>query len=291
MTNWLVTLCGAALALLALRDVFHTLWHPTRHGGLSRRVMTIAWHLSAGFGRRRAVGLAGPLGMVTVVVLWAVTVIVGWALMYWPHLPAGFSFAAGLTPTEHSGFLDAVYISIVTMATLGLGDIAPADGWLRILGPLEAVVGFALLTATVTWVLGIFPALARRRAVALRISQLRRADMSERALSPPHAATMLQGLISDLAHVCVDFRQYTESYYFHDGDENTSLAANIMYLASLAERLPDAAGPDTSLARELLGVSLHDLAVTLDERFLHTGGSTWQVLTRYAQDHGRAAKG
>ncbi|WP_255306529.1 hypothetical protein [Streptomyces sp. Wb2n-11] len=128
MTNWLVTLRGAALALLALRDVFHTLWHPTRHGGPSRRVMTIAWHLSAGFGRRRAVGLAGPLGMVTVVVLWAVTVIVGWALMYWPHLPAGFSFAEGLTPTDHAGFLDAVYVSVVTMATLGLRDIAPADG-------------------------------------------------------------------------------------------------------------------------------------------------------------------
>ncbi|GGX43144.1 hypothetical protein [Streptomyces chryseus] len=79
---------------------------------------------------------------------------------------------------------------------------------------MEAVVGFALLTATVTWVLGTFPALARRRAVALRISQLRRADVSDRALSTPHAATMLQGLISDLAHVCVDFRQYAESYYF-----------------------------------------------------------------------------
>ncbi|WP_255306528.1 hypothetical protein [Streptomyces sp. Wb2n-11] len=156
---------------------------------------------------------------------------------------------------------------------------------------MEAVVGFALLTATVTWVLGIFPAHARRRAVALRISQLRRAEVSERALSTSHAATMLQGLISDLAHVCVDFRQYAESHSFRDGDENTSLAADIMYLASLAERLPDAAGPDTSLVRELPGVPLHDLAVTLDERFLHTGGSTWQVLTRYAQGYGRAAKG
>ncbi|GHH80772.1 hypothetical protein [Streptomyces capitiformicae] len=34
--------------------------------------------------------------------------------------------------------------------------------------PLEALVGFALLTATVSWVLGILPALARRPAPALR---------------------------------------------------------------------------------------------------------------------------
>ncbi|MFI2369412.1 potassium channel family protein [Streptomyces sp. NPDC018833] len=290
MAKWLVTLGGLALAMLALRDVFHTLWHPTRHGGLSRGVMTVAWRISARFGRRRAVGLAGPLGMVTVVALWAVTVIAGWALMYWPHMPGGFSFATGLAPAEHSGFLDAVYLSIVTMATLGLGDIAPTDGWLRILGPIEAVVGFALLTATVSWVLGIYPALARRRAVALRISQLRRAGLREQQLSTSVACTALQNLAADLAHVCVDYRQYAESYYFHDGDENTSLAANIMYLAAVAEQLPDGTGEERRLVKELLRVSLHDLAVTLDERFLHTGGTTQQVLARYAQDHGRAAK-
>ncbi|MEV4333511.1 potassium channel family protein [Streptomyces sp. NPDC049597] len=291
MAKWLVTLGGLALAMLALRDVFHTLWHPTRHGGLSRLVMTVAWRISARFGRRRAVGLAGPLGMVTVVTLWAVTVIAGWALMYWPHMPDGFSFATGLAPAEHSGFLDAVYVSIVTMATLGLGDIAPTDGWLRILGPVEAVVGFALLTATVSWVLGIYPALARRRAVALRVSQLRRAGLGTQQLATPVASAAFRSLAADLAHVCVDYRQYAESYYFHDGDENTSLAANIMYLAAVAEQLPDGSGGECRLVKELLSVSLHDLAVTLDERFLHAGGTTQQVLARYAQDHGRAAKG
>lgn len=103
---------------------------------------------------------------------------------------------------------------------------------------------------------------------------------------------MLHGLSSDLAHVCVDFRRYAESYYFHEADEDISLAANSTCLASLAEQLPNGAGqPEATLARELLRVSRHNLAVTLDERFLHTGGSAWQVLSRYAQDHGRAAKG
>ncbi|MFF8942469.1 potassium channel family protein [Streptomyces sp. NPDC014864] len=69
----------------------------------------------------------------------------------------------------------SVYLSLVTVATLGLGDIAPSADWLRIVAPLEAMVGFVLLTATVSWILGIYPALARRRALALRISQLRRA--------------------------------------------------------------------------------------------------------------------
>lgn len=37
--TWLPTLAGAVLVLFILRDVFHPLWHPTRHGGLSRLVM------------------------------------------------------------------------------------------------------------------------------------------------------------------------------------------------------------------------------------------------------------
>ncbi|WNZ07868.1 hypothetical protein [Streptomyces sp. 11x1] len=39
--NGLISLVGMAVVLIILRDVFHTLWHPTRHGGLSRIVMTV----------------------------------------------------------------------------------------------------------------------------------------------------------------------------------------------------------------------------------------------------------
>ncbi|MFD6247826.1 ion channel [Streptomyces roseolus] len=126
---WLVTASGALLVLVILRDVFHTLWHPTRHGGLSRLVMRTVWRVSAHRGsRRRPAGLAGPLGMVAVVAVWALTVAVGWALVYWPHMPDDFSYASGLAPGEHASPVDALYVSLVTLATLGLGDIAPTTG-------------------------------------------------------------------------------------------------------------------------------------------------------------------
>ncbi|GHJ96883.1 hypothetical protein SNE510_64020 [Streptomyces sp. NE5-10] len=64
---WIVTPLGALLVLVILRDVFHTLWHPTRHGGLSRVVMRTVWRVSAHRGSRwRPAGLAGPLGLVAV---------------------------------------------------------------------------------------------------------------------------------------------------------------------------------------------------------------------------------
>ncbi|MFE9882883.1 potassium channel family protein [Streptomyces sp. NPDC005784] len=285
--EWLVTLVGAAVVLIILRDVFHTLWHPTRHGGLSRVVMSLLWRLSTR-GRRssRTAGLAGPVGMVTVLATWAGAVAVGWALVYWPHMPQAFSFSGTLKPSEHSGPVDALYLSLVTVATLGLGDIAPSADWLRIVAPLEALVGFTLLTATVSWILGIYPALARRRALALRISQLRRADPAEGQPASGVGAAAFGQLAADIARTCVDFLQYPESYYFHDGPGDISLALTLGYAADLAELTKRAECPDARSAAAVLAIALDDLAAVLDDRFLRTGGPRQRVLAAYARDHG-----
>jgi hypothetical protein len=161
--NWLVSLIGAGLVMAALRDLFHTIWHPTRRGGASRLVMRALWRACRPLrARERVTALVGPLSMVAVIAMWACAIVLGWALVYWPHMPEGFTFSAGPAPSGRSDFLDSVYVSLVMVATLGLGDIAPVDGWLRVVTPLEALIGFVLLSAVVSWVLGIYPALARR---------------------------------------------------------------------------------------------------------------------------------
>ncbi|MGW6395681.1 potassium channel family protein [Streptomyces sp. NPDC055103] len=287
--RWLPTFLGVFLVLVVLRDVFHTLWHPTRHGGLSRLAMTAVWRLSARLGpQRRPAGLAGPLGMVVVVALWALTVAVGWALIYWPHMPGHFSYAAGLTPAEHTGPVDALYVSLVTLATLGLGDIAPASGWLRVLTPMEALVGFALLSATVAWTLGIYPALARRRALALRLSHIRRGRPAAEALDSDGGAALLGSLASAFSVATVDFTQYPESYYFEDVDASTALPRQVGYAVALAERASLARRPDVRLSGSVLRAALDDLAERLDDRFLHTNGSAARVFAAYAVDHGHA---
>ncbi|UUU25737.1 potassium channel family protein [Streptomyces sp. DSM 40750] len=283
----LISLVGAAVVMIILRDVFHTLWHPTRHGGLSRIVMTALWRLSSRTSpRARAAGVAGPLGMACVVAMWTCGVAVGWAVVYWPHMPEGFVFSSDLEPTEHSRPVDALYISLVILGTLGLGDIAPAEGWLRVVAPLEALVGFTLLTATVTWVLGIFPALARRRTLALRICHLRGAGLTTEQLDSAAGAAVLDGLAAEIARVSVDFAQYPESYYFHDGLGDTALAPSIGYAAELTERTRRAQHPGALISSSVLTAALDDLATVLDERFLHSGGDWRYVLGAYARDHG-----
>ncbi|GEC08945.1 hypothetical protein SSP24_66000 [Streptomyces spinoverrucosus] len=287
--EWLVSLMGAGLVMVTLRDLFHTLWHPTRHGGLSRLVMTALWRLARRFrARRRVVGLVGPLAMVTVVCMWASFIVLGWAIVYWPHMPGSFTFSPGSEAAQEPALVDSVYLSLVTVATLGLGDIAPGEGWLRLVSPLEAVMGFALLTATVSWVLEIYPALTRRRVLAIRLALLRDSDPTQQQLDCTAGAVLLDSLATEVVRVRLDFTQYAEAYYFHDGEDHSSLAAMIGYAAALAERGQSAGRPEVRLAGDLLAGALRDLAAILDQRFLHTGAAPTDVFAAYAADHGRA---
>lgn len=100
------------------------------------------------------------------IAVWGLLLVVGWALIYWPHLPSGFLLGTGLAASEQGSFVDALYVSLVTLGTLGYGDIAPRAEWLRLAAPLQAFIGFAFLTAAISWVLSVYPVLTRRRSLA-----------------------------------------------------------------------------------------------------------------------------
>ena len=287
--DWLITGAGVVIVLAALRDIFHTLWHPSGRSGFSRQIMAAVWRAGRPRrGRRRVSVLAGPLSMVVVVLAWVGFIVLGWTLVYWPHLDDGFFISEGLQETSRGGFPDALYLSMVTVATLGFGDIVPTDEWLRIAVPVQALLGFALLTAAVTWVLQIYPALTRRRALAIRLSLLGRAD-AVRVLAGedvPMAANLLEDIAGELVQARVDLTQYAETYYFRDGDASASLAATIgtaVDLAHAAERSPRA---DLRFAGTLLDLALGDFARLVDEQFLRVGGPPQAVLSAYAADHG-----
>lgn len=72
---------------------------------------------------------------------WAALLAVGWALIFMPQLPEGFVFDSELDPAAHSGFVDAPYISLVNLTSLGYGDISPGTPLLQILGPVETMFG------------------------------------------------------------------------------------------------------------------------------------------------------
>ncbi|MEO6471768.1 MAG: potassium channel family protein [Aeromicrobium sp.] len=286
--DWLVSALGAAVVLAVLRDIFHTLGHPGAQGSLSRLVLGTIWRLTRRFGGNgRIVGLAGPLAMLAVIAVWGLLAVIGWTLLYLPHIPEGFIFSSG--PIGHeSALVDALYVSLVTISTLGFGDIVPASNWLRIATPLEALFGFALLTVAVSWVLQIYPALTRRRVLAIRLTLLRRADTltSLPELDSPMTAVLLENLATNIVGVRVDLSEYAETYYFREDEPGTSLAATLGYAAELGQAGVRSNRADVRLAAQFLNCALADFAGVLDDRFLHVGGTLPELLDAYAADHG-----
>lgn len=287
--TWVMSVLGGVLVLTALWDVFHTLWNPSGQGPVSRLTMRGVWwvsrHLGTGGGR-----LSGPAAMVLVIASWAALVAVGWALIYWPHVPDEFSYSPGLAPEARSNFLDALYLSVVAVATLGLGDIVPAAPVLRLLVPLEALLGFALLTAAVSWVLQIYPALTRRRALALRLDAVRRAETADilPQLEPPTAARLIIDLADGVSQVYVDLLQYSETYFFRDANPRSTLARSLPYGLKLTDAAQRSESPDIRHAGTVLRGVLDDLTEVLDEQFLSTGLDTAGVLAAYRRDQSTA---
>src|SRR3954466_14872968 len=71
VVRWVITAVGVAVVLIVLRDIFHTLWHPSGRGGFARQVMAAGWRAGRPRrGRHRVSVLAGPLAMVFVVCTW-----------------------------------------------------------------------------------------------------------------------------------------------------------------------------------------------------------------------------
>lgn len=286
--DWSITALGVLVVFLALRDIFHTLWRPSGRGTLSTAAMRAVWALGR---RRRARGargvLTGPVALLAVIVLWITMLVAGGALVYAPHVPESFIFQSGLDVSERSDVLDAVYVSMVYLATLGLGDVVPNSGWLRFVVPLQSLLGFALLTASVTWVLQVYPALTRRRAFAVRLAVLRSARPEDLLHDPESslAAPLLESLATALAQSRVDLTQYDETFYFRDGHEEAALPSTIRVAAELAAAGRTAPRGDVQTAAVLLGAALDDFARVLDEQFLHVGGPTDEVLAAYAREH------
>jgi Ion channel len=295
-----LTAAGAALIVGVLRDAFEALFHPDGRMALSRGVMRGVWWLfHRAVARRPALfPLAGPAMLLTILMLWAALLAVGWAFVLWPHFPDGFRFATELGPPgDQRGFVDAVYMSLVTLGTIGYGDISPASDLLRLLVPLEALVGFALLTASVSWLLTVYPALSRRRSLAYEITLLRevtrRSGRGEFVRGQARSAERLYAeLLSRLVAVERDLVAIPVSYYFTERDDRFSLPYVMPWLLGMAQRgLADDVSAPTRLRAEMLCAAIDDFARTTAERFHgEVDAPTAVLLERYASDHLRDAR-
>lgn len=169
-------LVGAGLLALLLTDVYLTVFDPGgRSGPLHEWKNRAVWHAFRGVARHldnrhasRVRVATGPVLAAVTVVAWLGLLVVSFAFIYYPFV-LGFAFTA--TPAT-SRLTEAIYYSAMATSTMGLGDVVAHAAWLRLLTSLEAMLGFALFSASITYILSTFREIVHPRTLALHVAGL-----------------------------------------------------------------------------------------------------------------------
>lgn len=172
MRTVLFTTAGASLLALIAFEVYATVLHSTAHfGPIGERLNRAVWRVARTAAERmtrtrrhRFLNVVGPLLMPTLITGLVVTLVLAFALLYYPRMPAQFIFNGR---PESGVFIDAVYFSGVTLTSVGYGDIVPGTNPMRMIAMAEGAAGLALITLAIAYLLMIYTALERKRAVAL----------------------------------------------------------------------------------------------------------------------------
>jgi Ion channel len=192
VTSTLLSLCALACGTLLLVGV---LWDAFETMILSRRVSRgvrvttlfyrATWRPWAAVARRRAPGrrresfltVYGPLSLVFLIALWAVSLVFAFALLHWGG-------GDEVTGPGGRGFWTTVYMSGTTLFTLGLGDVTPKTTFAKFLTVAESGTGFAFLALVISY-LPVLSTAFSRREVSI-------AMLDARAGSPPTCSELLR---------------------------------------------------------------------------------------------------
>lgn len=222
-------------------------------------------------GHGSVVVLIGPLGYIAVLATWTAMLVLGWALIFLPQLPEGFNYAQGLYPAEHDSFVDALYISLVNLTSLGYGDISPASWGLRLLGPIETLFGLGLLTASISWLISIYRAIGRRDALAHEILLLKEAEARMEEPLAEADPKLLQEILTSFADGLIvvrrDLIHFPISHFFVSEDDRLALSELFPFLRKLIdEACGEGAGQELRVRAEVLREALSDYEQTVEGR-------------------------
>ncbi|HTO92540.1 MAG TPA: potassium channel family protein [Candidatus Sulfotelmatobacter sp.] len=270
----ILALAGAiALILWVMWDAFETILLPRRvpaRARLSRWVIRWLWRLWAstarGIGKRsrreNLLSFYALLSILTLLVVWAGGLILGFALIYWAD---GSRLDADRATR---GFGADLYLSGSTFFTLGLGDVRPVSVLSRLVTVIEAGTGFGFLALVLAYLPVLYAAFSKREA---RITML-----DEWAGSPPTAAVLLRRcseardpnviapLLKDWELASAETLESHLSYpvlcYFRSQHDNQSwLASMVAILDTCALVIVGVEGIDPFQARLTFAIARHAL--------------------------------
>jgi hypothetical protein len=201
---------GALLLAGTLWDAFETMVlsrrvsRGTRLTTLFYRLSWPAWRaiarrLPRGNRRENFLMVYGPLWLLLLIALWALSMVLAFGLMQWG---AGSRMAS---PDGSDSFLTTLYMSGTTLFTLGLGDVTPHSAMGRFITVFESGIGLGFLALVIGYLPVLSQAFSRREAAI--------ALLDARAGSPPTALELLRRHIGDgdnaLAELLRDWEKWS----------------------------------------------------------------------------------
>jgi predicted nucleic acid-binding protein len=184
MMSWSLACAGVLILLIVFADTFETIILPrtvSRRLRLTNIFLFLIWRgwrtiVRAMPPRLRESWLSGyaPLSLVFLIVLWALLLTIGFAL-----LQMGLD-----TPmnADHT-FPMYLYMSGTTLFTLGYGDLTPLSSGGRMVAVVESGVGFGFLALVISYLPVLYQSFSRREVAILLLDS--------RAGSPPVAGDLL----------------------------------------------------------------------------------------------------
>ncbi|MGB3633845.1 MAG: potassium channel family protein [Rubrobacteraceae bacterium] len=231
--TWLFLICGSVLVLIGLLDVFFAVLNYDGFSFLSSRFYRVIWSLIRTTTRplpkrlrHFSLSIGAPLMIPATLLLWMVIEILGFGLIYYSQTDY-FSFTSGAKPT----FPHMIYLSGVTIGTLGYGDITPKNPLLGIVTFTQALVGFSIITLFITYILNIYQVLQQWNTLASGLYHQAGGDADPVSLLRPHFPkgepqgldATIGGLHQNLTSYYEGVRRYPLVYYFHSRQARRSV--------------------------------------------------------------------
>ena len=258
---------GVALLILLAADVFSTVFHPEGHGGpLTRAQAHLVWKFWRSVAPQREtarntwLSFGGPILAILTPATWALILVCGFALIFYPWI-MGFLVSPGSLRAPWS---EALYFSGFAAATLGTGDVVPDLPVLRLLTVVEALCGFALLSASLSYILAIYRENGRKVTLAseLALHYALQNEQPDAGWTADHL--WLKGVARELLHVTNAHAQYPILHYFRPKNDSSSLTLQIAPLLAEAGEFRDADEP----AAALVAAAVDRYVEAADARFV-----------------------
>jgi hypothetical protein len=269
-----------------LDQVFRDLFRPTETGALSDWIGRSLFNLFRR-GSRSWLPVAGPAAVVLVITSWVTLLAIGFALLYFVAFPAHFQTSTGAAPSSSTPFLTCLYLSAESIVTFGFGDLVPTSTLLRFVAATEGLLGFGLLTASVSSIVLLFPAFSRMRLLALSVKHVVEAERATGILvADTGSDTILSALAGAATKVRIDLMHYPIAYYFAPRNPRSAIAYWTPELVRLAREGSAASRPPhVRLAAATLDKSLDDLAAVIGPRLPTRGQRDRDAVFRSLAEH------